>query len=41
MSRTTLVTDAEVVAFLPKTKGAIGYIAAETSATGVNTLALK
>jgi TonB family protein len=35
-----LDSDAEVVAYVTKTKGAIGYVSAETSTEGVKTLAI-
>jgi len=34
-------SDSEVAAYVAKTKGAIGYVAAESSADGVKTLAVK
>lgn len=37
----TLSGDAEVVAYVAKTKGAIGYVAAGASAAGVKTLEIK
>lgn len=37
----TLAADAEVVAYVAKTKGAIGYVSAEAPADGVKTLELK
>jgi hypothetical protein len=37
----TLGTDAEVVAYVAKTKGAIGYVAADANAEGVKTLEMK
>jgi hypothetical protein len=36
-----VASDAEVVAYVAKTKGAIGYIASGTSAEGVKTLEVK
>jgi len=36
-----LAADAEVVAYVAKTKGAIGYVSADTSADGVKTLEVK
>jgi TonB family protein len=36
-----LGSDAEVVAYVAKTRGAIGYVSAETSAEGVKTLAIE
>ena len=36
-----LGTDAEVVAYVAKTKGAIGYVSASAGATGVKTLEVK
>jgi hypothetical protein len=36
-----LGADAEVVAYVAKTKGAIGYVSAGTSTTGVKTLVVK
>ena len=36
-----LAADAEVVAYVAKTKGAIGYVSADTSAEGVKTLEVK
>jgi TonB family protein len=36
-----LGTDAEVVAYVAKTKGAIGYVSAEISTEGVKTLAIE
>jgi hypothetical protein len=36
-----LAADAEVVAYIAKTKGAIGYVSAATSADGVKTLDVK
>jgi ABC-type phosphate transport system substrate-binding protein len=37
----TLGTDAEVVAFVERTKGAIGYVSAGASTAGVKTLEVK
>ncbi len=37
----SVVSDADVVAYVAKTKGAIGYISAGTSAEGVKTLGVK
>ena len=37
----TLATDSEVTAYVGKTKGAIGYVSAETSTTGVKVLDVK
>jgi len=37
----TLSSDAEVVEFVAKTKGAIGYVAASASTAGVKTLEVK
>jgi len=37
----TLGSDPEVVEYVAKTKGAVGYVAASTAASGVKTLALK
>jgi ABC-type phosphate transport system substrate-binding protein len=37
----TLTGDAEVVAYVAKTKGAIGYVSAGTSTAGVKTLEVK
>ena len=37
----TLAADAEVVAYVAKTKGAIGYVGAGTSTAGVKTLEVK
>ena len=37
----TLGADAEVVAYVAKTKGAIGYVGAEASTAGVKTLEVK
>jgi ABC-type phosphate transport system substrate-binding protein len=37
----TFASDAEVVSYVAKTKGAIGYIAAGTEATGVKQLEVK
>lgn len=37
----TLGSDAEVVAYVAKTKGAIGYVAASTDTAGVKTLSVK
>jgi len=37
----TLGTDAEVVAYVAKTKGAIGYVSAGASTVGVKTLEVK
>ena len=37
----TLSNDAEVVSYVAKTKGAIGYVGASVPATGVKTLELK
>ena len=37
----TLAADAEVVAYVAKTKGAIGYVSAGASAAGVKTLEVK
>jgi hypothetical protein len=36
-----LGSDADVIAYVAKTKGAIGYVGADTSAAGVKTLAVK
>jgi hypothetical protein len=36
-----MATDAEVVAYIAKTKGAIGYVAAATAVAGVKTLEVK
>ena len=36
-----LATDADVVAFVAKTKGAIGYVSAGAAAAGVKTLDVK
>ena len=37
----TLGSDAEVVAYVSKTKGAIGYVSASSDTAGVKTLAVK
>jgi ABC-type phosphate transport system substrate-binding protein len=37
----TLATDAEVEAYVAKTKGAIGYVSASSAATGVKALEVK
>jgi len=37
----TLGSDAEVVEYVAKTKGAIGYVAADTAVAGVKTLEVK
>lgn len=37
----TLGTDAEVIAFVAKTKGAIGYVSADAAAAGVKTLKVQ
>jgi ABC-type phosphate transport system substrate-binding protein len=37
----TLGTDADVVGYVAKTKGAIGYVGAEADTTGVKTLEVK
>ena len=37
----TLHTDADVVAYVAKTKGAIGYVSAATSTSGVKTVEVK
>ena len=37
----TLATDAEVVAYVARTKGAIAYVSGGASVTGVKTLAVK
>jgi hypothetical protein len=37
----TLTSDAEVVAYVAKTKGAIGYVSASASAEGVKTLQVR
>ena len=37
----TLASDAEVVAYVAKTKGAVGYVAASTPVAGVKELAVK
>jgi hypothetical protein len=37
----SLASDAEVVAFVAKTKGAIGYVSSAAAAAGVKTLAIK
>jgi hypothetical protein len=37
----TLATDAEVEAYVAKTKGAIGYVSASSTATGVKALEVK
>ena len=37
----TVAVDAEVVAYVAKTKGAIGYVSAEASTTGVKVLDVK
>jgi hypothetical protein len=37
----TLVSEAEVAAFVAKTKGAIGYVSASTAAPGTKTLEVK
>jgi ABC-type phosphate transport system substrate-binding protein len=37
----TLASDAEVVAYVSKTKGAIGYVSGDASAAGVKTLNVK
>jgi ABC-type phosphate transport system substrate-binding protein len=37
----TLGADAEVVAYVAKTKGAVGYVSADASAEGVKTLEVK
>ena len=37
----TLASDAEVVAYVAKTKGAIGYVGAATAAAGVKVLEVK
>jgi hypothetical protein len=37
----TLASDAEMVAYVAKTKGAIGYVSADASSTGVKTMEVK
>jgi hypothetical protein len=37
----TLVADAEVIAYVAKTKGAVGYVAADAVTDGVKTLEMK
>jgi hypothetical protein len=37
----TFATDAEVISYVAKTKGAVGYIAAGTQAAGVKQLEVK
>jgi hypothetical protein len=37
----TFATDAEIVAFVAKTKGAIGYLAASANTSGVKRLSVK
>jgi ABC-type phosphate transport system substrate-binding protein len=37
----TFAADSEVVAYVSKTKGAIGYVAADASTEGVKTLEIK
>ena len=37
----SLGTDAEVVAYVSKTKGAVGYVSGGASTEGVNTLQVK
>jgi hypothetical protein len=37
----TLASDAEVVAYVARTRGAIGYVSASADTTGVKTLAIK
>jgi ABC-type phosphate transport system substrate-binding protein len=37
----TLAADAEVVAYVAKTRGAIGYVSAAASTAGVKTLDVK